>query len=121
MEESLNFCFAHTPRGCMALNYTGEELTPSVCANCKFKKTFLQRQIEKKNKKHSNIAGFYLYFDGVKKGFFTSIIEIDKWLKKYFDANKDNEYIPANSLFDDYNILFINHNIQFKLREDVNE
>lgn len=114
-------CFAYTPRGCMALSYSGEELTPDVCANCKFKKTYLQRQIEKKNKKHSNINGFYMYFDGKKIGFFTSIIDADKWLKNYFDANKDNEYMPASALFDDYNILFVNHSIVFKTQEAENE
>lgn len=121
MEDTINNCFAYAPRGCMALSYTAEELTPDICANCRFKKTKLQRQLDRFKKKHSNIAGFYLYMDGKKQGFFTSIIEADKWLKKYFDANMDNEYIPANATFDDYNILFVNHSIIFKTQEGENE
>lgn len=121
MEESTTNCFAYTPRGCMALSYSGEELTPEICAKCKFRKSILQRQVEKRTKKHSNVNGFYLYFDGINKGFFTSIIEIDKWLEKYFDENNADEYRPANALFDDYNILFINHSIVFKTQEAQNE
>ena len=42
-------------------------------------------------------------------------------VRKYFDENKDNEYIPANALFDDYNILFVNHSIVFRTQEAENE
>lgn len=131
MENSIN-CHFYTPKGCKALMYVCKEkdsdlwidnngnvnLCNDICANCKFKKTIAQWEDIRRNKHHSDIRGFYLIFDGKNKGFFTSIIDADKWLKTYFDENKQDEYMPSNALFDDYNILFVNHNIRFVLNEE---
>lgn len=129
-----NDCHYFTPKGCGALDYTvcnregtmwvdnKDNIKPynEICANCKFHKTQLQWDSMKKNKnKHSDIPGFYLIFDGKNKGYFSSIIEIDKWLANYFEENKKDEYMPKNALFDDYNILFVNHSIRFLLKEGL--
>lgn len=127
-------CHYYTYKGCSALDYTiaskdgsmwvdGKDnikAVSDICSKCRFYKTQTQWDNMKNNKNnHSDIKGFYLIFDGINKGYFSSIIEIDKWLTNYFEQNKKDEYMPKNALFDDYNILFTNHNIRFLLKEDL--
>lgn len=130
MENSIN-CHYFTPKGCSALTYNvtedcnvwidgkGNFCQPTeICAKCKFKKTEIEWANLLKRKRHSDVPGLFLIFDGVNQGFFHSIIDADKWLCDYFENNKENEYIPRTALFKDYNILFTNHNIRFLIKKE---
>lgn len=112
--ERQEACYAHTDKGCMALTYSVEELTPELCANCKWYKTVAQREKDL-NAKPSKVKGFYLFFDGWNKGFFSNIKAIDKWLKEYWRTHEKIEIKPEDCLFDDYNVLFLTHTIKFKI------
>ena len=108
-------CFAMTDKGCRALNYSGADLAPEICKNCRFKKGLADWLIESDRKKPSGIKGFNLIFDKENEGFFKNIKAIDNWLMDYWVEHRDKEYMPRNCLFDDFNVLFYTHEIEFKV------
>ena len=114
IENDVVNCFAKKERGCMALSYTADQLSNELCQKCKFRKD-LSRLIYERNVVPKKIKGFNLIFDGENEGFFESIKAIDEWLINYYKEHKDREYMPRDSLFDDYNVLFITHDVRFKV------
>lgn len=108
-------CFAlRGAKGCMALNYTAKELEEhNVCETCKFKKTLQKWLADKKRATTKSFKGFFLIMDNENKGFFKTIKDIDEWLKYYWEVNKDEEQIPETTEQNDYNVLFITHEIRF--------
>lgn len=108
-------CFARHTKGCIALNFTAEELdTHLTCTYCKFRRT-REQLLEKKSrfKQHGTLKGFNLYFDGKDIGYFKTIKDIDRWLVYYWETNINVETIPAYTEQSDYNVLFVTHDIRF--------
>lgn len=110
----MSCCFKTKTGSCKALTYYARNLTPEICEKCRFSKTQEAYDIGKR-KRPSGLMGFYLIFDGQLISKFNTILDIDKWLENYFEEHKKVEFIPRTSLFDDYNVLFINHDIKIKV------
>ena len=112
VEQVNNTCFAlRNDKGCMALMYTLEDIKDKhVCEQCKFKKTLQEWLAEKNKKRQPHLKGFYLVMDNDVKGFFKSIKDIDRWLTYYWETC--GEAIPENTEQNDFNVLFITHDIK---------
>lgn len=117
-----DICFSRNKKGgCNALEFGSNDIENGCCEKCRFRMT-LDDWIAKENKKkYGKIKRFELIFDGRTIGTYSTIEEMDNWLKKYWEANKKDEFIPRYCENKDYNVLFATHNVVFKYEKEGTE
>lgn len=113
-------CFAFKNSECSALN---EGIVCDGCnTKCKFYKTLEQVIYERQKRNDNRITEFALIIDGRKHGDFETIEDMDNYLKRYWEYNKEEENTKIKRYHkeyaDDWNSVFFNHNIVFAHRRD---
>lgn len=92
-------------------------LSNQVCDGCKFGckfyKTKEQWQKELMTQPQKMIDKFTLIIDGKNHGVFDSIVEIDRYLNKFYLDNKTWEDTWYNGDSDGIDVVFYNHNVKF--------